>query len=72
MQESETETESPYADGVYTGEAKGFGDPVKMEVTIADGQITDCTVVSARGKVRHTLRLHRVSLMRSWRCSLPM
>ena len=47
MQESETETESPYADGVYTGEAKGFGGPVKMEVTIADGQITDCTVVSA-------------------------
>ena len=46
-QESETETESPYADGVYTGEAKGFGGPVKMEVTIADGQITDCTVVSA-------------------------
>ena len=39
--------ESPYADGIYTGEAKGFGGPVKMEVTIADGQITDCTVVSA-------------------------
>jgi uncharacterized protein with FMN-binding domain len=47
QQAGETETESPYADGVYTGEAKGFGGPVKMEVTIADGQITDCTVVSA-------------------------
>ena len=38
---------SPYADGTYTGEAQGNGGPVKMEVTIANGQITDCTVLSA-------------------------
>ena len=73
MQESETETESPYADGVYTGEAKGFGGPVKMEVTIADGQITRTVQwFPPKRKMRHTLRLHRVSLMRSWKCSLPM
>lgn len=38
---------SPYADGIYTGEAQGYGGPVKMEVTIENGQITDCTVLSA-------------------------
>ena len=38
---------SPYADGTYTGEAQGYGGPVKMEVTIEHGQITDCTVLSA-------------------------
>lgn len=36
-----------YADGTYTGEAQGYGGPVKMEVTIENGQITDCTVLSA-------------------------
>lgn len=38
---------SPYADGTYTGEAQGYGGPVKMEVTIEHGQITDCTVLFA-------------------------
>lgn len=38
---------SLYADGTYTGEAQGYGGPVKMEVTIENGQITDCTVLSA-------------------------
>ena len=38
---------SPNADGTYTGEAQGYGGPVKMEVTIEHGQITDCTVLSA-------------------------
>jgi uncharacterized protein with FMN-binding domain len=38
---------SLYADGTYTGEAQGYGGPVKMEVTIEHGQITDCTVLSA-------------------------
>lgn len=38
---------SLYADGTYTGEAQGYGGPVKVEVTIENGQITDCTVLSA-------------------------
>lgn len=38
---------SPYADGTYTGEAQGYGGPVKMEITIEHEQITDCTVLSA-------------------------
>ena len=40
-------TNGASADGTYTGEAQGYGGPVKMEVTIENEQITDCTVLSA-------------------------
>lgn len=45
--EEESGTDSPYADGTYTGEAEGYGGLVSVEITIADGEITDVTVLSA-------------------------
>lgn len=36
-----------YQDGVYTGEADGFGGPVSVEVTIDGGKIDQIQIVSA-------------------------
>ena len=44
----DTETvDSPYQDGVYEGEAQGYGGTVAVELTIENGKFTDLTVVSA-------------------------
>ena len=37
-------------DGVYEGEAQGFGGAVKVEVTIEDGSLKDIQVVEAKGE----------------------
>ena len=39
--------DSPYQDGVYEGEAQGYGGTVAVELTIENGKFTDLTVVSA-------------------------
>lgn len=36
-----------YADGIYTGEAEGFGGTVAVEVTVEGGKITGVEVTSA-------------------------
>ncbi len=36
-----------YVDGIYSGEAQGFGGPIGVEVTVTDGAITDITITSA-------------------------
>ena len=36
-----------YKDGTYQGTATGFGGDITVEVTIADGKITDLTILSA-------------------------
>ena len=39
--------DSPYQDGVYEGEAQGYGGTVAVELTIENGKFADLTVVSA-------------------------
>lgn len=39
-----------YADGTYTGSAKGFGGTITVRVTIKDGKISSISVVSASGE----------------------
>lgn len=41
------ETSSPYTDGVYVGEAQGFGGTVQVQVEIADGRIAAVEILSA-------------------------
>ena len=39
-----------YQDGVYSGEAEGFGGQISLEVAITDGRITDIQILSAEGE----------------------
>lgn len=48
--EQETAAESGYRDGTYEGSAFGFGDEITVSVTIADGKLTDISVLSADGE----------------------
>ena len=51
MEEAENaQSASPYADGAYEGTAEGFGGPVRVEVTIDSGDITDIRVLEAKGE----------------------
>lgn len=45
--EEETLPKLPYADGVYTGSSRGYGGPVKVQVTMESGSITEVQIVSA-------------------------
>ncbi len=44
--ESEKNAESNYKDGIYNGEAKGFGGTVAVEVTVENGKINKIDVTS--------------------------
>lgn len=46
-QEQTSKTDSKYQDGVYEGEAKGFGGPIVMQAVIEDGKLTELNIVSA-------------------------
>lgn len=48
--EQGTAAESGYRDGTYEGSAFGFGDEITVSVTIADGKLTDISVLSADGE----------------------
>ena len=48
--EQETAAESSYRDGTDEGSAFGFGDEITVSVTIADGKLTDISVLSADGE----------------------
>ena len=37
----------PYPDGVYTGSARGYGGPVKVQVTMENGTITGVEILNA-------------------------
>ena len=39
-----------YEDGTYTGSAQGFGGYITVSVTIAEGKITDISIISAPGE----------------------
>ena len=40
----------PYADGTYTGSARGYGGEISVSVTMKDGKITDLQILSASGE----------------------
>lgn len=44
---AEEATEVAYKDGIYTGEAQGFGGPVDVEVIIENGKISEINITSA-------------------------
>ena len=44
------EISSEWRDGVYTASAEGFGGPITVQVTIADGVIIDITVLDHAGE----------------------
>ena len=48
--QNEEENESLYADGSYEGSGTGFGGTITVSVTIAQGKITEITVLSADGE----------------------
>ena len=50
--EAEEEPESGYRDGTYEGSAYGFGDLITVQVTIANGKMTDIVVLDASGEDR--------------------
>jgi uncharacterized protein with FMN-binding domain len=46
----QAEEESPYADGVYQGEAQGFGGAITVEITVEEGRLAAIQVLSADGE----------------------
>lgn len=51
VESSEGSTEesatSGYKDGIYEGEAEGFGGPISVSVTVEDGKVTELNILSA-------------------------
>ena len=47
MQSQEDAAGSSYEDGIWKGEAQGFGGAIQVEVTVEGGSITDISIVSA-------------------------
>lgn len=45
--EPESQAQGNYEDGVYTGQASGYGGPVKVEVTVKDKSISSVEILSA-------------------------
>ena len=44
------EVDSAYRDGIYTASAEGYGGPITVQVTVADGLVTDITIGSHDGE----------------------
>lgn len=55
-EEEEALPKLPYEDGVYTGSSRGYGGPVKVQVTMADGAITDVQILDASHETSAFLR----------------
>ena len=57
---SEAEEEAlpklPYADGVYVGSSRGYGDAVRVQVTMENGSITEVEILDASHETRQFLR----------------
>lgn len=47
---TEQDATSGYKDGTYEGTGIGFGGEITVSVTVADGRVTDITVLSADGE----------------------
>lgn len=48
--EQAEQTQSGYRDGTYEGSAFGFGDVIRVSVTIQNGKMTDIAVLDASGE----------------------
>lgn len=46
-QSGDEEDSQSYQDGVYVGEAEGFGGPISLEVAVEEGKITAIEILSA-------------------------
>ena len=57
---SEAEEEAlpklPYADGVYVGSSRGYGDAVRVQVTMENGSITEVEILDASHETKQFLR----------------
>ena len=53
-----------YKDGTYTGSARGFGDKIKVEVTIKKGKIKSVKILSASGETSSYLNKAKALLKR--------
>ena len=54
--ETETLPALPYADGVYVGSSRGYGGPVKVQVTMRDGSITGLQLLDASHETSNFLK----------------
>ena len=43
-------SDSKYKDGTYQGQAQGFGGPIRVEVDVEEGKITNIQILSADGE----------------------
>lgn len=50
LQAQAEQTQSGYRDGIYEGSAYGFGDVIRVSVTIQNGKMTDIAVLDASGE----------------------
>ena len=50
LQAQAEQTQSGYRDGTYEGSAFGFGDVIRVSVTIQNGKMTDIAVLDASGE----------------------
>lgn len=50
LQAQAEQTQSSYRDGTYEGSAFGFGDVIRVSVTIRNGKMTDIAVLDASGE----------------------
>ena len=50
--EAEEEASTGLKDGVYEGTGLGFGDDIRVQITVQDGRMTDITVLYADGEDR--------------------
>lgn len=50
LQAQAEQTQSGYRDGTYEGSAFGFGDVIRVSVTIRNGKMTDIAVLDASGE----------------------
>lgn len=65
------QTQSGYRDGTYEGSAFGFGDVIRVSVTIQNGKMTDIAVLDASGEDKPTINRRCLCWTRCWQCSLP-
>lgn len=50
--EEQPDTAAKYKDGIYFGEAEGFGGSISLEVEISGGKLTDIRILSAEDEDR--------------------
>lgn len=65
------QSQSGYRDGTYEGSAFGFGDVIRVSVTIQNGKMTDIAVLDASGEASPTINRRCLCWTRCWQCSLP-